>query len=62
MKAIVCDRCKTVVSAPKSVKDTTLLIFSTENLGEYHGVHLCKICLKDFRVFLEMKGADDVKD
>lgn len=53
MKAIVCDKCKKVVTDEEALKKTTRLDMSTIRAGKYSEIHLCDDCDSKFYEWLE---------
>jgi len=51
VKAIVCNKCGTVITSEDIIGKTTRLDFATK-LGKYQEMHLCEKCLKLFREFM----------
>ena len=53
MKAIVCDKCKKVITDEEKLKHTTRLDMYTNNLGKYSEKHLCEDCRSGFYDWLK---------
>ena len=52
MKAIVCDKCKKVITDEQIIKDTLKLDLCTKYLGKYSEIHLCDDCKMKFFAWL----------
>jgi uncharacterized protein with PIN domain len=48
MKAVVCNKCKAVITDESKLKDTIGLKLWTPFLGVYDEMHLCEDCKSDF--------------
>lgn len=55
MRAVVCNKCKKVITDEKIVKDTLRLDFCTEKVGKYAEKHLCDECKEELYKFLGEK-------
>lgn len=53
MKAIVCDKCKKVIT--DSLERVSKLEFSNEDSGRFSERHLCDDCLKEFVKWITSK-------
>lgn len=51
MKAIVCDRCRVVIT--EKVDDVLRLGYSSIRIGEWHHIHLCEKCRTALEKFLK---------
>lgn len=52
MNAIICDKCKTVMTNKSELKALRKLACSAEEIGEFCELHLCKLCYQNFRKWL----------
>lgn len=52
MNAIICDKCKTVMTSQSELKVLKKLSCRTEELGEFGEIHLCKFCYQNFKKWL----------
>lgn len=48
MKAIVCDKCKKVITEEKEIRDIVRFDLCTNYLGKYDEKHFCDECKKAF--------------
>jgi len=55
MRAIVCNRCRKVITLPKEIDET--ITFKTETIGDgrINEYHLCDGCYGDFILWLDKK-------
>lgn len=60
MKAIVCDKCKKVITDDEVIKDTMRIDFSTPNLGKCNEKYLCRYCEDMLYQWLNNKEGDSM--
>ena len=55
MKAIICDKCKKVITDEKEIRDIVRFDLCTNYLGKYDEKHLCDDCKSSFFDWLKDK-------
>ena len=48
MKAIVCDKCKKVITDKEELKDTIRLDLRSDSLNKFSEKHICNDCNREF--------------
>lgn len=61
MKAVVCNKCKVVITDESKLKDITGLKLFTPYLGIYDEMHLCDDCKSDFWDWINNKEVNEEK-
>lgn len=59
MKAIICDKCKKIITEEKEIKDLIRLDLCTNFVGKYSEKHLCDKCKVKFNSWLNREEIDE---